>query len=460
MKLEFFGDTYATLFTKQLDESLAGGLRENFVSEDEEGFPKGFLRASRKHNVWWDACWTRDAGSFIRELAVRGYLEEALACAEYLIDHVDKNEKGFYSFPMYYNRETPRGAGSEQDGTANIIMGLIELYLRLEDTDIKCKIHAFLVNSASPINGIIAELQESELIIGSGEFGGGWCVDGLYYNVVQNFMIASALRLYYRYVEQDSEVIEAADRLHNSIKKYFIADEKFIWCLDENFIEADISFSPHANGTADINGIAGAFYDGFYEDKVMFNNQIRNTTANLFCGQAYREHLYKTYGMMTFTNAFPSGHAEEYVANASWMAYCECYFAETAVVLGDTEMLTKALRYIVGQTAYGGHMPKSYTIDELMAQKHYWFSERNFSPEWTGQRDEGCGSLNLINIAEPLRLARMIAGLNGTTDITPVLPKGFSGFKATGYSAIENGCVRYYDVVYENGKLTMTNTIK
>jgi len=456
MKLEFFGDVYATLFTKQLQESLEGGLRENYVGEEEDGFPKGFLRASRKHKVWWDACWTRDAGSFIREIAVRGYLDIAAVCAEFLIDNVDKNKKGFYSFPMYYNREGASGDGDEQDGTANIILGLIELYLRLEDSDSKRKIHTFLTNSSSPIKGIIAELKETELILGNGEFGGGWGVGGLYYNVVQNFMVASALRVYYRYISQESEVIEMADRMYESIKKHFIVDNRFIWCMDENFNEADVSFAPHSNGSANINGIAGAFYDGFYADKSEFNTELRNTFMHLFDGDAHREYLHNTYGMMPYTKAFPSGHSEEFIADASWLAYCECYLAETAVVLGDADLLTKTIRYIVGQTAYKGHMPKSYTEDELLAQDHYWFSERNFSPEWEGAWEEGCGSLNLINIAEPLRLARMIAGLNGTADITPILPNGFSGFKASGYSVVENGNVRYYDVVYDKGELTMS----
>ncbi|MCL2839075.1 MAG: hypothetical protein FWE04_08480 [Oscillospiraceae bacterium] len=459
MKLKFFGDVYAELFTKQLNESLAGGLRENYVSEDEPGFPKGFLRASRKHFTWWDACWTRDAGSFIRELSFRGYIDEAANCANYLIDHVEKNAAGFYSFPRYFNRENLRGSGEEQDGTANVVMGLIELYNRLESGENKAKIHAFLTSESSPVRCVLNQLKNSPLIPGSGEFGGGWGVEGLFYNVNQNFLILSMLRLYNKYISQEKEVEDAISELYGNIKKHFIKNGKFVWCLDMNFCEYDVSYKPNANGTSSINGIAGAIYDGLFDGAPEFADEIKNTVFDLIHGEDLRKYLYETYGMLTHTKKFPADHPEEYIGHVSWLAYCECYLGETAILIRDIDMLTKAVRYIVGQTAYGGHMPQSYTEQELRAQTNFYFSERNFSPEWEGIRNEGCGSLNLINIAQPLHLSRVMTGLNGTLDIKPNLPRGFDGFEAIGYSVIENGILQTYDVRYEVGGLLEMNKV-
>ena len=62
----------------------------------------------------------------------------------------------------------------------------------------------------------------------------------------------------------------------------------------------------------------------------------------------------------------------------------------------------------------------------------------------------GCGEINLVNVAEPMKVARMVAGIDSTPDLTrliPRLPEGFDGFEATDVPfAIQNG-VLYGDLI-------------
>ena len=100
--LRFFGSTTADLFTREIEESFRGALRLNFVAEAGGGFPIGFVRASPPGQSWSDTMWTRDGGTFMRELTMWGNYEHAACLAECLGKLVEKNQEGFYSFPEYF----------------------------------------------------------------------------------------------------------------------------------------------------------------------------------------------------------------------------------------------------------------------------------------------------------------------------------------------------------------------
>jgi hypothetical protein len=66
----------------------------------------------------------------------------------------------------------------------------------------------------------------------------------------------------------------------------------------------------------------------------------------------------------------------------------------------------------------------------------YYFYERLYSPDAVGKAElsSGCGPLNLVNVAEPLKAARLIAGVDDTSPgevrIIPRLPPAWSGYEA------------------------------
>src|ERR1700744_6266484 len=102
VSVRFFGSSTADLLTREGDESFNGVLQRNFVEQASNGFPAAFVNASPAGQPWAGTMWTRDSGTFLRELTMRGYYEHASLLAECLMNQVEKNEAGFYSFPRFF----------------------------------------------------------------------------------------------------------------------------------------------------------------------------------------------------------------------------------------------------------------------------------------------------------------------------------------------------------------------
>ena len=100
--LRFFGSDIADIFTKEIAESYEGVLSRNYVAENNDLFPKGFVHASPQGQAWWGTFWTRDGGTFLREMVLWGYFEHACQTVDCLIKMVEKNDQNFYSFPEYF----------------------------------------------------------------------------------------------------------------------------------------------------------------------------------------------------------------------------------------------------------------------------------------------------------------------------------------------------------------------
>ena len=77
ISLRFFGSTVADLFTREIEESFHGVLENNLVTKPGNGFPAGFVSTSPAGQIWGGTMWTRDGGTFMRELVMRGYYEHA-----------------------------------------------------------------------------------------------------------------------------------------------------------------------------------------------------------------------------------------------------------------------------------------------------------------------------------------------------------------------------------------------
>ena len=81
VSLRFFGSPDAELFTKELDASFQGVLQDNWIATTENGFPAGFVNASLPGFPWAGTMWSRDGGTFMRELVMRGYYQHAATLA-------------------------------------------------------------------------------------------------------------------------------------------------------------------------------------------------------------------------------------------------------------------------------------------------------------------------------------------------------------------------------------------
>jgi len=441
--IQFTGNVGAELFTRQLKYSILGTLKHNYIAEETEEFPLGFVRAAKVGNPWFDACWSRDAGAYLRELALYGFIDEAAKIAHYLMTHVLPGPDGYFSFPKHFNGHE-KAYGTEYDGHACVCIGLMELHGRLAGEPVKSEIEEFLLGAGSPVRKLLSR-DGFALIPGTGEFGGGWgVIHDPKINVVQNSMLAAMLLCFSRFAapfkpDDAAAASKLADRMLKALPYYMTApDGGWIWALNTGSLTPmDMDAAPLARGTSNINAVAPALYDalgrGALADPV-FVARCRKTAERTVTETPLRKRLYETYGMISFIY---ENDANSLAAHAGWLGYSDCYFAETAVLLGDRDALTKSLDWIAAATLYGGHPPSAPRgildgLAELPDEpSRYWFAERNFAPDWKGDRNEGCGTLNLIHVAECMKLARVMAGVNrveGVAD-SAYLPTGWSEVK-------------------------------
>ncbi len=455
VSLQFFGSPDAELFTKELDASLQGVLQKNFVATAGNNFPAGFVNASLPGFPWAGTMWSRDGGTFMRELVMRGYYQHAALVAECLMKLVEKNPSGFYAFPRYFKGSQP-GSGSELDGTASIVIGMVLLWQRLPDSDPTRKdIQQFLFGAASPLNGIESQLQTKPLVAGSGEFGCGWGVDGLCYNVVQNNLVRLALLASADMADESGEDARAkryrdvAARIGDAMEKYLVdKDGAWIWCIDVKSMKSDprVLNSMGNKGIGSINGVASMSADvlGFQPLVSTWKSGAEHSQKTL--QQLYHTPLRKAeferYGIWTQFDLVADG----YLSSPS---YGQGYAIQDMLLFDNLTMADKALSWLVNAT----YKP----VPEYKLHRHspFYFYERTYSPDAVGKvkLDEGCGALNLVNVSEPLKISRMMLGVDdsspGTVRVIPRIPDSWHGVETRAWPIRSRSGVVRADILFE-----------
>ncbi len=474
-KIRFLGTQAAELFSREVDESIRGVLQYNFVSRDTGRLPAGFIRASIPGHFWDDTCWTRDAGGFLREAALWGYRDEAGLIAEYLMEHVQPNPEGYVSYPCLF-RGRSSGFGDEMDGTAAIVTGMARLWQRLGPSPLRDKLYNHILGPRSPIALITKKLETEPLVSGSGEFGGGWIVNGDWYNVVQNRLVRQALLACAEIESAMGRVAGAgalrqdADRLQEHILRHLAdpSDGTWIWALDPATMQPGDAFlrHPYTRGTASINGASSAHADaeGFEPGRISppLADTMAATLGKVYGASSVRRELFGKFGMCTFV---VSDDPAWLPGNASWLSYCDCFAAQTMILLGRTDLLDKVMTWIAAST-YSSGRPSAEIIRQLADNRadidwegpvrNFWFTERNFSPEFRGDIEIGCWKLNLVNVAEPMKLARMMLGVDDrfadSIRLVPRLPDSWQGLRAENWPILTSrGVVRADIGVDRNG---------
>jgi hypothetical protein len=447
--IQFTGSPDAELFTKELNASFQGVLQKNFVSVAGNGFPAGFANASLPGFPWEGTMWTRDGGTFMRELVMRGRLDKASPLAECLMHLVGKNPNGFYSFPEYF-KGSQGGSGAEMDGTTSIIIGMVLLWERLPDGNpTKRDIQNFLFQDASPINSIEYELKSKPLIEGSGEFGCGLGVPGLCYNVAQNSLARLALLAAARMAGEAGDDTRAdryqhlAERVENAMEKYLVAEDGgWIWCIDEKTMKPDpaVLNAEGNKGIGSINGVAS-----MYADVLGLQPLSSSWKAGAEHSEKTFERLYNTplrkrefdhYGIWTQFDLLAGGLL-------SSPSYGQGYAIQTMLLFDNLTMASKALSWLANAT----YQPVPEY--KLHRDSPYFFYERTYSPDAVGKIPlaEGCGALNLVNVSEPLKVSRLMLGVDDSsrqsTLIVPRLPDNWTGVAAHNWPILTtSGLVR------------------
>ena len=434
--LDFFGCKDAGLFTEEVSNSLQGVLALSFVSRQDGLFPPGFLNASPPPQGWTHTMWTRDSGAFMRELVMWGYYQHACQVARCLMNFAGTNQAGFIAFPRYFAPARPHESGAEMDGHAAIIIAMVSLWQRLPaDDPFRLALYDFLHQPSSPVRYIHHLLEHRPLIPGSGEFGGGG-PKGLYDNVVQNNLCALAL-LSAAEMEDAVGDNREADAWRKDAKAIFAHMDQYlvnrkgawIWCIDPETLkpDQDVLQKPVNVGFGGLNGVACMSSDVLGFDPEAWNQQIVSHSEKTF-DELYdvplRKEQFKKYGIWSQFDLIHDGLLTS-------PSYGQGYAIQTMLVFDKLAMAGHALHFLSEATFDASGV--SFDHGRLSP---YYFYERLYSPDAEGKLEltSGCGPLNLVNVAEPLKVARLIAGVDDTSSgevrIIPRLPPSWSGYEA------------------------------
>jgi len=436
--LRFFGSPTAELFTRELDASFKGVLQDDFYPNAKDGFPAGFISASEPGMPWAGTMWTRDAGTFMRELVMRGYYQHAALMAECLMHLVEKNQDGFYAFPRYF-KGSAQSTGSEFDGTAAIVIAMAELWERLPQGDsTRQDIQSFLLADASPVRYFEFALKKEPLIAGTGEFGCGMRIPGECYNVVQNNLIMLSLEAVARMANEAGQASAAerdrclSEELRKNIDEHLVGgDGAWIWAIDTKTLKPDpaVLDNPVNLGTGSLNGVGSMYADvlGFLPlDSKWVGVQHSEKTFDDLYQTPLRKAEFDHYGIWTQTDLLADGLG-------SSPSYGQGYATQVMLLYDKLEMAGKALGWLANAT----FQPEpEYKIRRASP---YYFYERTYSPDAVGKikLEEGCGALNLVNVSEPMKVARLLLGVDdltpGVVRIVPRIPPGWEGVEASNW---------------------------
>jgi hypothetical protein len=436
-RLSFFGSDSAKLFTKEVNESFKGVLALDFVSQPGGQFPPGFLNASPSGQPWYGTMWTRDAGTCIRELVYWGYYQHACQVAQCVMDYVSTNSEGFIAFPRYIDPQGPQ-SGSEMDGQAATIIAMVALWQRLPAEDpFRARLYQFLHQDSSPVRGIHHFLEQGPLIPGSGEFGGG---RNQAYNIIQNNLCALALLSAVNMEDAVGDHATAkkwrkdARTLFHNIGKYLINNKgAWIWGIDPKTMKPNKNDMDSAanSGGGGLNGVICMSADvlGFDPDAWPWQGAVTHggkTFDDLYAFPPRKERFDK-YGFWAQMNYTHKGLLTS-------PSYGQGYALQDMLLMDQLAMADHGLDFLAQTTYKSPDMVFSLNNYHYERLSPYYFYERMYSPDAKGQIEltAGCGPLNLVNVSEPLKVARLIAGVDDTSadkvQIIPRLPPSWSGY--------------------------------
>lgn len=453
--VQFLGTPQAEIFSRLINESLAGTLKENLVRIATAREPAGFVHASPRGQAWHGTFWTRDGGTYLRELAFWGAEGEMRLVANAVMDLVGRNEEGFYAYPEYF-KAGATNFGQEIDGTGSILVALALVAERLkEDDPLLGKIRAFFFNPCSPVHFFTQNLVKEGLIAGTGEFGPGCGLKGAVFNVVQNGLVRLGLMAGSRVAAGAGENQIAGDwralanSLGDTIKSHFTAEDGgWLWCITPDTMKPDVAILNHEinDGFGGILGIFCMQADalGILPDSSWLGIDQARTTFDRLWRFPRRKEMFQKYGIwIQFNRYFGGTH--------SGPSYGQGYALQTMLLMNNLEMVEAGLNGLV-----------EFTYNQGQRRSPYYIFEQWRVPPVRRMARIGCGELNLVNVTETLKVTRLMIGLDDRDPnnilIVPRLPPSWTGVKAERFPIrTPHGVIRAtIDIMHEEQSLKVT----
>jgi hypothetical protein len=256
-----------------------------------------------------------------------------------------------------------------------------------------------------------------------------------------------------------TEYRRLAAKVRDGMEKYLAdKDGSWIWCIDFKTMKPDpaVLNSAGNRGAGSINGVATMYAD------VLGNTPLASSWKGIQHSEKTFQRLYDTplrklefdrYGIWTQADLVARGLL-------SSPSYGQGYAIQFMLLFDKMVMADKALDWLANATY--DPVPE-YTLHRA---SRYYFYERTYSPDAVGKvaLDEGCGALNLVNVSEPLKVSRLLLGVDDSSlqsvRIIPRIPDGWKGVEARNWPIRTRGGVVRADILFEKKGTGAELTVK
>ena len=273
-------------------------------------------------------------------------------------------------------------------------------------------------------------------------------VSGDCVNLVQNNLVRLALDAVsrmekaLRLTKQSVQDASLALKLRESMQRYLVApDGSWLWAVDPQTLKAEprVLMAKVNLGFGGMNGVASMSSDVLGMEPLATEPDVMRHSVKTFekiYEEPERKQQFDRYGIWTQFDSIGGGALTS-------PSYGQGYALQTMLLTDHLQMADKALRWLADAT----YQPiPEY---QLSRTSPYFFYERYYSPLAVGRVNlaAGCGALNLVNVAEPLKVARLILGVDdsdpSTTVLLPRLPPSWKNMEAHNWPILTNhGVVR------------------
>ena len=215
-------------------------------------------------------------------------------------------------------------------------------------------------------------------------------------------------------------------------------DGGWIWAINRTTLQPDslLLTNPANIGFAGINELLAGLNDGPAAEWVATPSasswpggvQRSLTTFNRLLDAPLRQQLWQRYGIYTQFDVLAQDAPTGLPGHGS-SAYGHDYALQVMLMRDELDMAQRALALLA-----------NITLDAGQRYSRYNFFEQFSVPRTPNQAQVGCGELNLVNAMAPIKVARLILGLDDSdpqsTVLRPRLPPGWTEATATGWPVL------------------------